>query len=119
MDDDRQTLSELNLRISEAEKNGDREWLATILAPRLAFQRADASRTFDDQVAFLQKVKAGGGGTTRIIEPIELYGNRAVVQCIVAVGAQEFHNLRLFVRHDGHWKLLGWANEPAGTSASH
>ena len=112
MDDDKQALRELNTRIGAAEDNGDREWLATILAPRLAFRRADEARTVDDQVAFLQKVKAGRTSVTRIIEPIEIYGNRAMVQCIVTVGAQEFHNLRLFVRHEGGWKLLGWANEP-------
>jgi hypothetical protein len=24
---------------------------------------------------------------------------------------EKFHNLRLFVRREGQWKLLGWANE--------
>ena len=112
MGDDKQALRELNTKIGEAENTGDREWLATILAPRLAFQRADEVRTVDDHVAFLQKVKGGGTRVTRVIEPIELYGNRAVVQCIVTVGTQEFHNLRLFVRLEGRWKLLAWANEP-------
>ena len=41
---------------------GEREWLATILAPRLAFQLADEARTVDDHVAFLQKVASGGMG---------------------------------------------------------
>ena len=49
---------------------------------------------------------------TRILEPIEIHGNRAIVECIVTVGARDIHNLRLFVRRDGQWKLLGWANEP-------
>src|SRR5690606_25554083 len=98
--------------IAEAENRGDDKWLASIIAPRLAFQRADEAKSIDDQVAFLQKVKAGGNRrSTRIIEPIELYGDRAVVQCIVSVGDQEFHNLRLFVRRNGSWKLLAWANE--------
>ena len=48
-----------------------------------------------------------------IVDPIEFYGNRAVVQCIVKVGNREFHNLRLFVLREGQWKLLGWANEEA------
>src|SRR5216684_957491 len=95
---DEQTLKELNERIGVAESSGDREWLSTILAPRLAFQRADEARTVDDQVAFLQKVKAGSTRITRIIEPIEFYGNRAIVKCIVTVSEKEFHNLRLFVR---------------------
>lgn len=113
MNDDDQVLHELNVKIGDAENRGDRDWLAGILAPRLAFQRADDQKTADDQVAFLQKVKAGGKRVTRIIEPIELYGDRAIVKCIVTVEGQEFHNLRLFVRRDGSWKLLAWANELA------
>jgi hypothetical protein len=115
MDDDRQTLKEMNMKIADAEHQGDREWLAAILAPRLAFQRADGQLTVDDQVAFLQKVKPDEPGVEKrklSIEAIELYGNRAVVRCIVAVGERRFDNLRLFVRREGGWKLLGWANEP-------
>jgi hypothetical protein len=115
MKDDIQALTKLNTEIGEAENRGDRKWLATILAPRLAFQRADESRTVDDHVAFLQKAAPGGTRTTRIIEPIELYGDRAIVRCIVTIGDQEFDNLRLFVRRDEGWKLLAWANEPATT----
>lgn len=111
--EDEAALKQLNLRIGDAENSGDQQWLSTILAPRIAFQRADELRTVDDQVAFLQKVKSGGTRVTSIVEPIELYGDRAVVKCIVKVGEQEFHNLRLFVRREGRWKLLGWANEPA------
>lgn len=113
IDDDRRALTQLNTRIAEAENAGDREWLASICAPRLAFQRADEARTVDDHIAFLQKVKGGGPPrlTRRIVEPIAVHGNRAIVECIVAVGDKEFHNLRLFVRRDDGWKLLGWANE--------
>lgn len=109
---DQAVLADLNKKIGEAENCGDRDWLAGILAPRLAFQRGDDQKTIDDQVAFLQKVKEGGKRVTRIIEPIELFRDRAIVQCIVTVDDQEFHNLRLFVRRDGGWKLLAWANEP-------
>jgi hypothetical protein len=110
--DDEQALHELNARISDAENDGNRDWLASILAPRVAFQRADEARTVDDRVAYLQKVQSGGKRRTLSIGPIDVYGDRAIVQCIVAVGDQEFHNLRLFVRRDGGWNLLGWANEP-------
>jgi hypothetical protein len=48
-----------------------------------------------------------------MIEPIQLYGDRAIVRCIVADGDKEFDNLRLFVRRDGQWKLLALANERA------
>src|SRR5262249_5737420 len=109
---DQVALTDLNKKIGDAENRGDRDGLAGILAPRLAFQRADDQRTVDDQVAFLQKVKAGGKRVTRILEPIELFGDRAIVQCIVTVDDRDFHNLRLFVRRDGSWKLLAWANEP-------
>jgi len=109
---DEQALKELNGKIGDAENRGDHEWLAGVLAPKLAFQRADEQKTVDDQVAFLQKVKSGGSRETQIVEPIDLYGDRAIVKCIVTVGNQRFHNLRLFVRREGQWKLLGWANEP-------
>ncbi|QIG49951.1 nuclear transport factor 2 family protein [Nordella sp. HKS 07] len=112
MSDDVQALIELNLKIADAENRGDREWLASILAPRLAFQRADEARTVDDRIAYLEKVAPGGTRVTRIVEPIEIHGSRAVVKCIVTAGVREFHNLRLFVRRDGQWQLLGWANEP-------
>lgn len=108
---DEQVLRDLNLAIAEAENRGDREWLSHVLAPRMAFQRADPVATVDDQVAFLQKVSGGGTRVTRIDEPIEVFGNRAIVKCTVRTGNQEFHNIRLFVRRDGDWKLLGWANE--------
>ncbi len=111
--DDKRTLRELNTRIGDAESKGDRDWLASILAPHPAFQRADETRTVDDEAAFLQKIKPGGARVTEIIEPIQFYGGRAVVNCIVTIGGQSFHNLRLFVRRGGNWKLLAWANEPA------
>jgi hypothetical protein len=109
--DDAQFLHELNMQISEAENQGNKAWLAQILAPRLAFQRADPARTVDDGVAFLQKVHDGGKRKTVSVEPIKIYGDRAIVECIVQDGEARFHNLRLFVRREGSWKLLGWANE--------
>jgi hypothetical protein len=111
--DDEKALRELIAQINENENDGNRDGLALILAPKLAFQRADPARTVDDRESFLQKVQPGGKREIRSIGPIDLYGDRAIVQCTVAVADQEFHNLRLFVRRDGRWKLLGWANEPA------
>ena len=118
MQGDIETLKKLNIEINDAENNGNDHRLAEILAPRLAFQRADQKKTVDDQVAFLQKVESGGTREIQIIDPIELYGDRAIVKCIVTtVDDQKFHNLRLFVRREGQWKLLGWANEKEkGTS---
>lgn len=107
-------LTQLNIEIGKAENEGNSEWLASVIAPELAFLRADG-KTFDNRSAFLAKVASGGSRETEV-ESIELYGDRAVVKCIVTVksdeGDKSYHNLRLFVRHDEKWKLLGWANEP-------
>jgi hypothetical protein len=111
MHSDEQALRELNLKIIEAENSGDGEWLASILAPRLAFQRADPLHTVEDQVTFLKQVRPGGDRVTSEIEPVEIYGDRAIVKCIVTTGGRRIHNLRLFVRRAGEWKLLAWANE--------
>lgn len=109
---DEQALRELNEKITSAENNGAVDWLASILAPRLAFQRADEQKTVDDQVSFLQKVNPGGERVTHSMGPIQVFGDRAVVQCIITDRGKNFHNLRLFVRRGGQWKLLAWANEP-------
>jgi hypothetical protein len=112
--DDKQALIQLNKAIGDAENNGNRKFLESILAPRLAFQRSNPLRTIDDQVAYLQKVETGGDRVTREIEPgdVDVYGDRAIVRCIVSTGNGGFHNIRLFVRREGGWKLLAWANEP-------
>jgi len=116
--DDQNALRDLNERIGAAENDGDRDWLASILAPSLSFQRADPDKTVDDRAAFLAKVKKGGDRRTQVIEPIELYGDRAVVECIVHTSDGDFHNLRLFVRRADGWKLLGWANERVDSSGT-
>ena len=111
--DDFATLYALNMAIGAAESAGERAWLARMLAPTLAFARADGA-SFDDVPRFLAKVAPSARRDTTI-DSIEVMGNRAVVRCRVKVlgpeGAREFHNLRLFVRHETRWKLLGWANE--------
>jgi hypothetical protein len=115
----KQMLEKLNTEIGDAESQGNDEargWLARVIAPKLAFQRADRT-TIDDREKFLEKVKPGPPRKT-IIESIDLYGNRAIVKCIVGMGDRRFHNIRLFVwiggqeGQGGEWKLLGWANEP-------
>ena len=110
-EDDAPRLRDLNEGIGRAENKGDTKWLSDVLAPQLAFQRADDARTIDDRDTFLLKVKPGGTRVTQVLEPIQVFGNRAIVQCIVSVGDKKYHNLRLFIRRDGDWKLLGWANE--------
>jgi hypothetical protein len=63
---------------------------------------------------FLSKVTPGVPRETEV-QSIDLQGDRALVTCIVTMkspdGDNRFHNMRLFVRHEGQWKLLGWANE--------
>ena len=114
MQNDAETLKQLNIQSGEAESRGDRDWLEGVIAPRLAFQRADRV-TVDDRSQFLSKVKTSDARQTRI-ESIDIIGDRAVVKCVVTLmsagTAKSYHNLRLFVRQAGKWKLLAWANEP-------
>ena len=115
---DNEALRALNIEIGHAETRGDVKWLAEVVAPELAFSRADGT-TIDDAGRFLQKVRSSAPRETTF-EPerdsIEVVGNRAIVKCVVTVkspdGDKRYHNLRLFVRIDGKWRLLGWANEP-------
>jgi hypothetical protein len=114
MQNDIEVLTQLNVQIGEAESKGDRNWLEGVIAPKLAFRRADGT-TIDDQTDFLKKVARRDPSETQV-ESIDLNGDRAIVKCIVTVrsasGNNRYHNLRLFIRHEGKWKLLGWANEP-------
>ena len=111
---DEQQLYDLNMEISNAENRGDHKWLTNTLAPCLAFQRGNPERTVDDRDAYLRKIAAGGTRETRSIDTIKIYGNRAIITCIVKGNdGLDYHNLRLFIRRDGSWRLLGWANEPA------
>lgn len=114
MQNDIELLARLNIQIGEAESKGDRNWLAGVIAPKLAFRRADGT-TIDDQADFLKKVARSDPRETKV-ESIDLNGDLAIVKCIVTVksasGDKRYHNLRLFVRHEAKWKLLGWANDP-------
>ena len=117
MQGDIQALEQLNIQIGIAESKGDdesRKWLGGILAPQLAFRRANGA-TFDNRDEFLKKVKPSEPHeperVTEIVS-IDLHGNRAIVTCVVSMGDKRYHNLRLFVRHEAQWKILGWANEP-------
>jgi hypothetical protein len=105
-------LRALNLAINKAENSGDRNYLAGVLAPELAFMRADG-KTIDDAGRFLQKVakKPEPGELEIDTLVVEVLGSRAIVKCVVAQGGKRYHNVRLFVRLEGQWKLLGWANE--------
>jgi hypothetical protein len=113
MQDEFDALTDLNLQIGYAESAGDKESLEKHLAPVLAFRRANGDCV--DKQHFLEKVAKGAPRETAI-ESIDLVGrDRAVVTCVVSMGDGEqqksFHNIRLFVRMQDGWKLLGWANE--------
>jgi hypothetical protein len=111
-----EALRRLNARLNEAENAGDRDFLAGTLAPELAFLRADG-KTVDDGGRFLQKV-APREPYELTFEQVEVLGTRAIVKCVVTRGEERVHNVRLFVRLIGQWKLLGWANEGLTSSTS-
>src|SRR5262249_40348491 len=119
MASDEEDLRALNFSINEAENSGDRDSLAEVLAPELALMRGDG-KTFDDAGRFLQKVakrpEPGELETDKV--EVEVLGNRAIVKCVVEQGGKCYHNVRLFVRLEGQWKLLGWANERLTSSTS-
>lgn len=107
-------LKKLNIEIAAAEDRGDRKWLASILASELSFRRANGVVVGKEQ--FLKDVKSRAATKTEV-EEITIYGkSRAVVTSIVTVKMdgqdKAFHNVRLFIKEDNKWKLLGWANEP-------
>lgn len=106
---DKEGLRALNLEMNTAENAGDRNFLAAVLAPELAFSRANG--VVDDADRFLVKVSQKPMPGELKFEKIETFGNRAIVQCVVTQNGKGYHNIRLFVRMEGSWKLLGWANE--------
>ena len=113
MPDDRAVLEQLNVEIGNAEDRGDSVWLASVLAPELAFRRANGQIVNREE--YLQAVAPGGPRETQV-ESTALFGDRAVVTGLVTIrsarGDQRYHNVRLLVRHEEKWKVLGWANEP-------
>ncbi len=108
MQDDIVALTRLNQEIGTLENAGDAEALGGIAASVLAFRRRDGSPA--DRSAYLSKINLGPRQT--MIESIQLYGNRAVVACVVELAGARTHNLRLFVKEQDRRRLLGWANEP-------
>lgn len=110
---DQSALRKLNMEIAAAEDRGDHQWLANILASELAFRRANG--VVVGKAQFISDVKARKESKTEV-ESITFYGkDRAVVTCIVTLKIDgkdvAFHNVRLFIREETGWKLLGWANE--------
>jgi len=113
-----ETLQRVNESISTAEDAGDAEALDGLLAPKLAFRRAN--REVVDREEYLAAIKRSGPRQTTLRAIVMLGRDRALVTCDVSMavdGVQKtFENARLFIRAAGdEWKLLGWANEPRGT----
>jgi hypothetical protein len=85
MHDDLALLAHLNVQIGNAETNGDRDWLDGVLAPELTFRRANGAVC--DRKGYLEAVAPSDPRETDI-DSISLYGDRAVVTCIVTVTVQ-------------------------------
>ncbi|MEQ1514776.1 MAG: nuclear transport factor 2 family protein [Lysobacteraceae bacterium] len=109
MQSDIEALARRNQEIVIAENTGDMAQLGGLIASQLVFLRRDGSLANRD--AFLQTPRPGHRELR--VESIQIFGARAMVACTVTDSGVVTHNLRLFVREQGEWKLLGWANEPA------
>jgi hypothetical protein len=112
-------LLALNQEICDLENDSNEDnykRLKEIVASALAFPRG--SGKIVDRCGFLAANNPNNPSNPgdRRIKPesfsVNLYGNRAVVSCVVTMNGLDTHNIRLFVKEDGNWKLLGWANEP-------
>ena len=118
-DENESDLRRLNEAFPHMENAGDRVFFESRLAPVFAFRRANGA--LDSREMFLlslapvqdeQKMRTCDPAT---IQVVPLPGTRRVlVHCVVNVGADAFHNSRLFVKDaEGRWQLLAWANERA------
>ena len=100
MQDNQKELEQLNIRVGVEESKGDdksRNWLNGIIAPQLAFRRANGA-TFDNRDDFLKKITSSDPRETEVVS-IDLYGkDRAIVACVVTVkskdGDKRYHNAR-------------------------
>ena len=115
MTDDLAVLAQLNVELGAAETNGNRAFLDGIIAEQLAFRRASGAVV--DRPGYLAAVAESEPRITEV-ESIQLYGDRAVVTCVVTLvrangERPRFHNVRLFTRAATGWKVIGWANAPA------
>lgn len=105
---DEEAVVRRNQEINDAEIRGDVAALHNYVASELAFRRRNG--TIVCRHAFL---KPNPGERTMEVESVRVYGNRAVVTCMVKNSDGKTHNIRLFVEEGGEWRVLGWANEPA------
>ena len=99
-------LIEVNEQITKLENDGNVDNLFHLLAPVLAFRKRNGEIV--DKSGFNPKP----GAREILFDAIHVFGDRAVVMCVIKEGGEATHNIRLFTRISGDWKLLGWANEP-------
>jgi hypothetical protein len=115
MADDASELRRINEEIGGKEADGDSQFFLKLLASEFAFRRASGAVV--DALAFLKGIGDGKPRQSAVVEPIQVFGDRAIVECVVTLGdgkdAKRYHNLRMFVRATANesWQLLGWANE--------
>src|SRR4051794_8217214 len=107
-----EALTRINEEISTAEDAGDVKNLETLLAPKLAFRRANGKVV--DREEFLAAVTPGGPRRTTMRAIVMLGKDSAHVTCDVCLPVdgelKTFENARLFIRSEAdEWKLLGWA----------
>jgi hypothetical protein len=112
IDENEEQLRSINEQIPLRENLADRLFFEGRLAPVFAFRRANGA--LDTREMFLLSLTAGG---TRACDPnsiemVPLGKTRALVNCVVTVQGDRFHNSRLFVKDaTGRWQVLAWANE--------
>jgi hypothetical protein len=116
--EDIERLTELNVTIGEHETAADEkavQFFEDLLAPIFAFKRIDKIQKRKD---FFENLKPGSPRTT-LVKEVMIFGDRAVVTCVVTMNGQNYHNIRLFYLEEPSgrgagptygWKLLGWAN---------
>jgi hypothetical protein len=99
-------LVTINKLITKLENDGNVPALMQLLAPPFAFRNRNGQIV--DKSGFDPKP----GAREVVFNTIQVLGDRAVVMCVITEAGEATHNIRLFTRISGDWKLLGWANEP-------
>ena len=107
---DEKILEQINRDLIDAENRGDHAWIAEHLAPTFAFQ--NAKKEVVDGLRFVQGLEPNGSRTIDREWPIQVIGDRAIVRAVIEKEGKKYDNLRLWVKREGAWKLLAWANEP-------
>ena len=116
-------LDALNERILQAEEEGLKDEIASLLHKNFTIIRASGAK--QDRQTFLDAVSSNTNrGRTTEQPDVRLYGDCAVFTCIVittqnsdgTLNPGRFWNTRLFVREQKQWRCAAWQttkiNEP-------